>query len=342
MMQAPFIHDSVLARFSLLVKENRLAHAYLFAGPAYVGKSETALSIAKLLDCEHPGPKKACDACPSCVKINNGNHPDVHLFEAISEEEEKKGLIRPQADEKGEKPKNREIRINQIRYLITQAQLRPFEAKRKIFILKNVEEMSAPAANAFLKVLEEPTATTLFILTTAAEEKVFDTIQSRCQIVSFAAFVFAKLEETLVNDYHIDKAAAHFLALFAEGNLGKARVLEEGKIFKRKNDIIDNFVLLGESERYLDSLVSDKEKTKEALDILYTWFRDLMLVKSGVEDLKLIHLDRAKDLKKLEGQYSLPQLEDALGEIVKTSKLLDDNLNLKVALPLMKEKLWRR
>jgi len=79
------INDSVVSRFATLETKGYLAHAYLFVGPAGIGKAKTALAVAKYLDCEDKNHKtgfKFCDQCPSCLKINSGNHPDVHLIES--------------------------------------------------------------------------------------------------------------------------------------------------------------------------------------------------------------------------------------------------------------------
>ena len=132
------------------------------------------------------------------------------------------------------------------------------------------------------------------------------------------------------------------MSYFCEGSLGRARRLSENKIFQRKNEIIDNFVSAIDSEPYFQSVASDKERIKEAFDILLSWFRDLMLVKIGAEESKLIHADRIRDLRKLEEKYTFSELDEAVGEIVKASKLLADNLNVKIALTLLKEKLWRK
>lgn len=338
-----------------MIAENRLGHAYLFVGPARVGKTQTALAVAKLLNCETTrkdlkGP--FCSKCPACARIDKGSYPDVCLFDAITKKEDDEGMVRSkmrsekheyrETEKEEDKSKNREIRLSQIHYLSSQVQLRPFEATKKIFIIKNIEDLNQEAGNAILKTLEEPTASSLLLLTTAFPEKILDTVKSRCHVLQFFPESSETLEGRLIKNYKMDKTTAHFLSHFAEGCLGKALWFHNQDVFMRKNAVIDNFVLSGNSEPYFKALIADKEKTKEALDIIYSWFRDLILLKSGIDEIKLIHTDRAKDLKKLEGKYSFEELADCVQEITKTTRLLEDNMNLKIALTLMKEKLWRR
>src|SRR3989338_6816386 len=78
------INESVLKRFAALEKKGLLAHAYLFVGPAYIGKTATAVAVAKFLNCESKKESSemySCDRCPACLKINSGSHPDVHILQ---------------------------------------------------------------------------------------------------------------------------------------------------------------------------------------------------------------------------------------------------------------------
>ena len=321
-IETPPIYEPVIKRFVALLKSEYLAHAYLFIGSASSGKSETALAIAKLINCEQKSKGTFCDECAACLKINKTSHPDVHVVTKLEDEDS--------------------IKIEQIRDLIYGAQLKPFESAKKIFIIKDIQDLTIEASNALLKTLEEPTPNSLLLLTSSFPERVLDTIKSRCHVIQFFPLASDELEGQLIKNYRLPKDAAHFLAYFSDGCLGKAVNLGDNKIFERKNEVINNFVFMRNSEPYLQGLIGEKEKIKEALDILLTWFRDLMLVKAGIEEIRLINFDRAKDLKKLETKYTFAELEAALKEIINTSKLLEDNLNMKIALTLIKERLWRK
>lgn len=327
------INETVMKRFTALRKNNRLAHAYLFVGPQQTGKTQTALAVSKFLNCkkfvETQGPVSLhyeadnffCDVCSSCLKINHGNHPDIHI---VSVEE------------------TETIKIEQIRGLINQIQLKSFEAKEKVFIIKNVENLTIEGANSLLKTLEEPVKDSLLILTSSVPEKVPDTIRSRCHTMNFFTGSYRTLAVQLSRDYAISRSAAHFLTYYSQGAPGRARHLAESKLFERKNQTLDAIVCSLESEDYFKEILSDKGKTKEVLDILFMWFRDLLVLNVQGSEVRLVHVDRLKDLKKYEERYSFAEVTELIEEIVEATELLQENLNIKVALSLIKEKLWRK
>ena len=121
------------------VRHGRLAHAYLFAGPEGVGKRLMALALVRILFCAE---ERGCGECPPCRKVDHHNHPDLHLLE----------------------PDGNSIKIEQIRNIQRDLNLRPHEAARKVCLIESAEAMTVGAANALLKTLEEPRGDTLLIL----------------------------------------------------------------------------------------------------------------------------------------------------------------------------------
>src|ERR1700722_20195644 len=120
------INAAAMERFRRLTANHRLAHAYLLVGPQDSGKTQTALSVAQLVNCEN-GPLKPCGECTACRKIASGNHPDVHV------------IGNDEMDS---------IKIEEIRFLLSRAHLMAYEAKIKVFIIRNIELMTLEAANA--------------------------------------------------------------------------------------------------------------------------------------------------------------------------------------------------
>jgi len=213
--------------------------------------------------------------------------------------------------------------------------------KKKIFIIKDIDTLTLQAANAFLKTLEEPTNNSLILLTTSVLEKNLDTVRSRCQIIRFYPASNHALEKRLAEHFSFDRKTAHFLAYFSEGCLGKARGMDHRKALGAKNEVVDNFVFLRRNESYFKKVLSDKQKVKESLRILLTWFRDLMLVKLDVDDAKLINLDRLRDLKRIESEFSFEQINQVIAELADAMKLLEENLNVKLPVTLLKERVFR-
>jgi DNA polymerase-3 subunit delta' len=315
------VHDSVLKRFALLEQNNRLAHAYLFIGPAGIGKGATALSIAGFLNCEAPPQDTlpyGCGCCPACLKIGAGSHPDVHVLQV---------------------PYGETIKIDQVRELMDRIRLRPFMARKKIFIVHNIENLTPEGGNAFLKTLEEPSANSLLLLTTSVVEKCLDTIRSRCHGVYFRADSQSALAQKLSRHYDVNSFDARFLAYVSEGCLGRAKGLKEAGVLENRDGIIEQFILGGNRETFLKKVAVDKKETKEFLDILLSWVRDCVLLKLGVGAQSLIHRGRVGELNNFQKRHSFQELELLRDEIVKTCRLLADNLNVKISLSIIGEML---
>jgi len=312
-------NPSILKRFSVLEQKGRLAHAYLFIGSPDIGKGETALAIAKLVNCEGEQGEMFCDVCPSCMKINSGNHPDITVID----------------NGYGES-----IKIEQVRGLLSQSKLRAFMAKKKVFIIRNIENMTIEGANAFLKTLEEPAADSLLLLTTSVPEKNLDTIKSRCHAIHFPSVSGHDLATQLKKEGDVGALEAHFLAYFAQGCPGTAKRLKDNQFVEKKNELIDVFVLRRPDDSFVKEIVADKAQTKEFLDILLSWIRDALLVKADVEDGRLIHSDRIGDLKRFQERYTFEELKNLHESVVKMCQLLADNLNIKLPLLIIGEQLW--
>ncbi len=320
--QAISIHENILKRFADLEAKGCLAHAYLFVGPHDVGKSETALAVAKLLNCEDQASVSQgtfCGTCPNCVKIEAGTHPDVRVIQA----------------EPGEK-----IKIEAVRDILGQIKLKAFFARKKIFIIKNADLFTPEAANALLKTLEEPSDNSLLILTSAVMENILPTVKSRCHLVRFLPFSSDELEAKLVHEQGENKQDAHFLAYYAQGCFNKALRLKDSGAIADKNNMIDQFILNRNSDDYMKKILADKEKTRAFLEVLLSWTRDAILLKSGGAEQMIIHLDRKADLNTFAKKFSFAELTHLEEDIVQMFKMLVENFNLKIPLAIIKERIW--
>ncbi len=325
-------HELIIHRFVQLLRHNRLAHAYLFVGPRKIGKTRTAITLAKMINCEagdfnstsfedQQKTKGPCEQCPACLKINSFNHPDVRLIDSQEESS---------------------IKIAKIRELIEKIQLTPYEAKMKIYILRDIENLTLEGSNALLKTLEEPPAKSLLILTTSFPEKVISTIRSRCYPIHFFPIPKEKLSAHLSKHFSDNKDYLHCLTYLSEGNLGKAQHFIHGGFLDRKNEIIDNLLFQRNNDLYLKEVLTDKDRTKELLSVLLTCVRDLFLLKLGVPQDQMIHQDRMSALLELETRLSRERLVEILKQTTKALKMLEENLNIKIPMILLKEKIWAR
>lgn len=145
------------------IRQQHLAHAYLFCGPRGVGKTTCARILAKTINCENPTPEiEACGVCPTCVSFQNNSSFNIFELDAASNNS-----------------------VDDIRELVSQVRFAPQQGKYKIYIIDEVHMLSAAAFNAFLKTLEEPPSYAIFILATTEKHKILPTILSRCQIFDF-------------------------------------------------------------------------------------------------------------------------------------------------------------
>jgi len=299
------------------ISEGKIGGGYLFAGPEGVGKKMAAMELAKALNCDMDG-QGPCDACPSCKKISDGRHPDVHLIEA----------------------QESEIKIDNIRQLQKQMSLRPFEGKAKVFIIDNAHKLNAEASNALLKALEEPPKNSLLVLITDKPSLLFKTVVSRCKTVKFSALNRDALKKILKEDHGLDGERAHFLAYFSEGQLGRALKLKDNDILRQKNAIIDKFSLSRKPD--LESVqLKEKEDMRWWLNILASWFRDIYLVKIGAPLSEVINSDRKEALHGAAGRFSFPELDGALGCISDSLRYLDQNINTRLLLYNLGAQLWK-
>jgi len=314
MIESTQINAAVMQRFSRLITNHRLAHAYLLVGPKDSGKTQTALSLAQLVNCET---QTACGQCASCQKIASGNHPDVHI------------LGNDEMDS---------IKIEEIRFLLGRAHLMAYEAKTKVFIIRNIELMTLEAANALLKTLEEPAPNTLMILTTSVPEINLDTIKSRCHIVKFFPSSVNRIAKLLAAE-GIKKEDAQFLAVYSEGCLGKTRRLIKEEMITQRRKVLDEMLLNRNNDNYLKELSADGQETAQALRLLLSFFRDVLLFKAGISATELVHQDCLKEVEKFAGR-SFEDLELIIRQIVQTKELVDENLNVRMSLSLLREHIW--
>jgi DNA polymerase-3 subunit delta' len=302
-------HDRIIGILKGYMQQSRLGRSYLFLGPDSIGKKMLARTLAKGLNCRQQD-LEPCDCCPSCLKIEENRHPDVYCIDDSESDS---------------------IKIEDIRKLQKDINLRPYEGRTKVFIVDNAHNLTPEASGAFLKILEEPPENSLILVITSKPALLFKTIISRCQILRFYPMRRQALKDMLITEYGVNAALAHFLGFFSEGRLGLALRLKDTDIFEKKNRIID---CLGIKQRSVPDkfFVDSREDMRSMLNILAVWFRDVYLKKSGMPLSELVNIDRKDEVVEAAGTYSFASLDETFNCISDSLLRIEQNINIKLLL----------
>ncbi len=312
----------------------RVSHAYLFCGPRGTGKTSTARSLAKAINCLTNGKGEPCNKCEMCLAITEGRALDVIEVDAAS---------------------NRGI--DEIRDLREKVNYSPNQARRKVYIIDEVHMLTKEASNALLKTLEEPPPHVIFILATTEAHKLLPTILSRCQRFDFHRLtqkdVIAKLTRIAGSEgITIEDEALRLIARAATGSLRDAENLLQQMMtyYGNKISLKQAQALLGISgdERARElaghivagdtaaGIATINNVNSDGLDLrqfnrdLVEYLRLLLLVKTGSAASLELTAEDVKELKELADKASLPRILRA----VKGFGQLDLGLDNYATLPL--------
>ncbi len=291
--------------FSRSLIAGRVPHAFLFRGQDGVGKRLFALGVAAAINCRERQGAAACGNCSSCRKFRSESHPDFMVIRPV------KGAIK----------------IEQIRQLAGELSYPPFESETRIVVLEDVHTMRREAANSLLKMLEEPPADNLLILTAESSQEILPTLTSRCQVVPFTPLSIDDTTAILVA-HGIEFEAAILLARLSEGSPGRALLYQKSSMVSLWHELVgalsDPAILpdrdVGVLLRLAEKMAAQKDDLLPFLGLLKIWLRDLLLAAQANGDV-------AKDDYSARKSWSSAQLFAKLQAISRAERELARNCN---------------
>jgi DNA polymerase-3 subunit delta' len=326
--------DAAVAALKSAVAHDRVAHAYLFAGPKHVGKTVAAQQLAQLLNCT--GAEPPCGRCRACERIAGGQHPDVEMIGI--------GGMCDEQEHKHSPDDSRDIRICQVRRLQHLVSRAPYEARYRLIIVEPADALSRDATAALLKTLEEPPPYVVIILVTDREELLLDTIRSRARRVGFGGAPRRLIEQTLRTRWDVDPSKAAELARLSGGRIGWAvAALYDERMMEQREKALERAEAmasgsLAERFAYAGSLgggyTKDRTGVQASLEMWQEFWRDILLI-AAQRELLAVHKDRLDRLRILASQCDVAGAVRALRAITDARQQLAENASPVLALEAM-------
>lgn len=313
-------HEMVKEHLQKAIEYHKVSHAYILSGEEGMGRKTLAKAFAMTLLCEKSD-KEPCMKCHSCRQILSGNHPDVIWTTH-------------------EKPSS--IGVDDIRTQVNDTvQIKPYSSAYKLYIVNEAEKMTAQAQNALLKTIEEPPAYAVIILLTNNADLFLPTMLSRCITLNLKTVPDSVIHNFLMEKYQVPDYKADFCTAFAQGNVGKAIQLASSEDFNEiKTSALQLLKKIKELELHemtetIKKISDYKLEINDYFDIMFIWYRDVLLYKATSDINSLIFKDEISDLKKQASKSSYEGIETIIKSLDKAKRRLNANVNFNLVMELL-------
>ena len=296
-------------QFLRLLESGRLPHAFIVEGPEGVGKFTFSLFASTSILCT--GKNRPCGSCDACIKLRDGNHPDLYI---ISPEKE-----------------SSQIKVEEVREIKKSVYMLPNEGDKKVYIIKDGQKMNVQAQNALLKLFEEPPESSVFFILTDNRESLLPTVVSRGHIITLCP---SKPEDIMkyLKELYPKKTAEELenAVNMCEGSPGKALTLLEKKYGVIRNDVLEYASLLFSHSgfacmSFFKSKRYDRSKAKDFMLTLFLLFSDVMRAKKKSDRFVFLPPETAYYYAKLTTETKLALISE---EILRSFEAIDANSNL--------------
>ncbi|MEQ1834167.1 MAG: DNA polymerase III subunit delta' C-terminal domain-containing protein [Candidatus Eisenbacteria bacterium] len=352
-----------------IVQRGRYANAYLFHGPAGVGKCTAALAFARAVLCERvhgaalvdAGPSlfgeapveqsardgnDACGECRGCRLSGSMQHPDLQfLFPLSGEEKTLETTVAETLQAMRDDPlyvfqyeKAASIRISQTRELLAELGYRPHTASRRVVVVRDCDRMREDQFSALLKSVEEPGASTIWVLTTARLSRVPVTIRSRCQRVRFAPLPEALIRQTLQDAAEVDEKDARMLAALSGGSLARALAMRDAEpsMLEQRDAALALLspALSGDMATLWKNVQgttafgkAGRERLRQTLEFHQLWLRDILRLRYGAGVDQLVNRDKVTLLQQLATRIDASEIRRRLMVLEEALRSIDGNIS---------------
>jgi DNA polymerase III subunit delta' len=309
-------HPKPLEILRAALSGQRLHHAYLFLGPEGIGKRTVAMALARAIHCDESN-GDSCGHCVNCARIDDANHPDVHVIGTLA----------------GKK----EITIQQMRELERKLRYRSFSGKRKIAIVEPAESLNPSAQNALLKTLEEPPENSLIILIAPNGGGLLPTLRSRCLRLSFTPLLRSEMAAFLKSSRGVDAEAAEFLAAMSMGSIGAAINLDQATLIEKRRVWSGKLSALKHGDYQsasaaAEAFAASRDDALEFLRWAESWYRDLLVHAVTQSPNDLINLDMLEQICREGAAVGTERALDAIARIGEAAGGIHRNLNRRMVL----------
>ena len=324
-----FGHDNAIKNLLSALNQNRFAHAYLITGAQNIGKTTLAVDMAASFNCGSIN--RPCGQCLSCKRILKGTHLDTRIISLDNQFDDNKQNLNS-------------IGISQIKALQREAALTPFEGKKRVYIIIDADKLSEEANNSLLKTLEEPPPTVIILLTTSKPGNIMETVQSRCQLIELKKVPISIISNKIRKQFDISKNKADQISNLVDGRPGLAiKMSDDQEAITKLNDklaaigniIKGNINQKLQHAKQLSSITnSNRDEGRRELLIWSNWWRDVMYVKEGLNEL-VKNKDGIEVISDFAAKLTNVEILDSINTIRDTQELIDKNVNPRLALETM-------